>query len=151
MAVDQKKCLNICRSSVSTQKALFQFQIFFLDLQLLIDVDDQNKLHWLVINIPKDDYHKGDTIAKYSSPTPPLGHTHRYVMMVMPQEHLLIESEIQQYSRSTACETHGDLNPTEFQDTRGLSPPVAINFFTVSHTEFVDRILAFCGQKPIVS
>ncbi|TRY74668.1 hypothetical protein TCAL_11922, partial [Tigriopus californicus] len=114
---------------------------------LLIDVDDQNKLHWLVINIPQDDLLKGDTVAKYSSPTPPLGHTHRYVMIVMSQEQYFVDLVVQRYSRNEACETHGNINLTDFQTAQGLSQPVAVNFFTVSHNIFVESILAYCGES----
>ena len=39
----------------------------------MLDLDESNFVHWMLINIPGTDLDAADTIAEYNSPTPKKG------------------------------------------------------------------------------
>merc|ERR1711953_689960 len=54
---------------------------------VLLDADLNEKLHWMVVNIPGAKVHEGQIITAYSGPNPAAGSgLHRYITLVMEQE-----------------------------------------------------------------
>ena len=52
------------------------------------DAPNPSFLHWLVVNIPEDQVHKGETLVEYKPPTPPSG-IHRYYVGLYQQPAIL--------------------------------------------------------------
>jgi len=73
---------------------------------VLLDADLNEKLHWMVINIPGAKVHEGQIITAYSGPNPAAGSgLHRYITLVMEQESgkILDSSVVQKYKTESSC------------------------------------------------
>ncbi len=119
-------------------------------LQVMMDVDNGNHLHWMVVNIPGEKFSEGDTIAEYNSPTPGKGEgPHRYVFLAMEQGRGQVEPSVlsERVSRSCSPANRSGLNVRALQSRLGLSEPVAANYLTVEHEDFVDSIKEYCKDQ----
>jgi len=114
---------------------------------VMLDITLNNKLHWMVINIPGPKVDKGQTIATYAGPNPASGTgVHKYAMFVMEQKEPISEDLVQNYKSESSCdETNRENFPLqEFRQTLNLSEPVAVNYFTQKYSEFVNNINGHC-------
>lgn len=122
---------------------------------VLMDVDLENRVHWMVTNIPGAKVNKGKTVATYASPNPGRGTgTHRYVVVVMEQTtgEAIADDQVATFKSDNSC----DLPNRENFDLQGfraklqLSEPVAANYFTEEYTSFVDNIDSHClAEVPL--
>lgn len=142
----------------------------------MLDADNRNAVHWLMINIPESELEKGEVISEYDSPTPKRGRgPHRYVIMALEQrgqgshgsqDRHLRSSDLTEY-RGSACrgqaQSKGQSEEGQSEDSTGyshledlsafrsqfgLEEPVAANYFTVEYDAFVESILEYCdGRK----
>ena len=119
----------------------------------MLDITDNNRLHWLVINIPGRKVDKGKVIATYAGPNPSEGSGfHKYVMLVMEQqqqnESLISEENhlLDQYKSESSCDQKNreNFDLQKFRQTLNLSEPVAVNYFTQQFSDFVNNINGHC-------
>ena len=113
----------------------------------MLDITDNNRLHWLVINIPGPKVNKGEVIATYAGPNPSEGSGfHKYVMLVMEQTESFSEEPLIQYKSESSCEQKNreNFDLQKFRQTLNLSEPVAVNYFTQQYSDFVNNINGHC-------
>lgn len=116
---------------------------------VMIDVDNEHRLHWMVVDIPGSKIKSGRTVAEYQPPMPLQGSgVHRYVIAVLEQSAKLDPQLIERYV-TEACSQKGraGFDLEEFQVKNHLSEPVAANYFRVEHSSFVDSIVEYCSSK----
>jgi len=114
---------------------------------VMLDITDNNRLHWLVINIPGPKVNKGEVIATYAGPNPSEGSGfHKYVMLVMEQTESFSEEPFIQYKSESSCEQKNreNFDLQKFRQTLNLSEPVAVNYFTQQFSDFVNNINGHC-------
>jgi len=114
---------------------------------VMLDITDNNRLHWLVINIPGPKVNKGEVIATYAGPNPSEGSGfHKYVMLVMEQTESFSEEPLIQYKSESSCEQKNreNFDLQKFRQTLNLSEPVAVNYFTQQYSDFVNNINGHC-------
>ena len=121
---------------------------------ILIDADLNNKVHWMVVNIPGAKVHKGKVVSAYAGPNPAQGTgTHRYMVLVMEQNSGLINDQfVTDFKSETSCDTLEITNFdfAAFRNTLNLSKPVAANYFTQTFDPFVENLNGHClRQTPI--
>ena len=113
----------------------------------MLDITDNNRLHWLVINIPGPKVNKGEVIATYARPNPSEGSGfHKYVMLVMEQTESFSEEPFIRYKSESSCEQKNreNFDLQKFRQTLNLSEPVAVNYFTQQYSDFVNNINGHC-------
>lgn len=114
---------------------------------VMLDITDNNRLHWLVINIPGPKVNKGEVIATYAGPNPSeRSGFHKYVMLVMEQTESFSEEPLIQYKSESSCEQKNreNFDLQKFRQTLNLSEPVAVNYFTQQYSDFVNNINGHC-------
>lgn len=119
---------------------------------VMLDITDNNRLHWLVVNIPGPKVDKGKVIATYAGPNPSQGSGfHKYVMLVMEQQQnksLITEENhlLDQYKSESSCDQKNreNFDLQKFRQTLNLSEPVAVNYFTQQFSDFVNNINGHC-------
>ena len=119
---------------------------------MMLDIDSENFLHWLVVNVNGTDVSSGDVIAEYESPTPEVNKPHRYLFTAYEQ----LSGEIQPaYLASFVAKNcqragarRGLSDPKSFAAFYNLAqPPVAANYFSVRYNDFVKSIRDYCADK----
>jgi len=124
---------------------------------VLLDADLNEKLHWMVINIPGAKVHEGQIITAYSGPNPAAGSgLHRYITLVMEQESgkILDSSVVQKYKTESSCSGAEIRENFHFQTLReelNLSEPVAVNYFTQQYDSFVENINGHCLKNEAIT
>lgn len=84
--------------------------------------------HWLVVNIPGDDFKRGDILSQYVGSAPPKGSgLHRYVFLAYKQPGTLICDESKLTNRSGKRRAH--FCAKKFAEKYNLGKPVAGNWF----------------------
>jgi len=115
---------------------------------VMLDITDNNRLHWLVVNIPGPKVDKGEVIATYAGPNPSEGSGfHKYVMLVMEQTESFSEKpHLTQYKSESSCDQKNreNFDLQKFRQTLNLSEPVAVNYFTQQFSDFVNNINGHC-------
>lgn len=114
---------------------------------VMLDITDNNKLHWLVVNIPGPKVNKGEVIATYAGPNPSEGSGfHKYVMLVMEQTKSFSEELLIQYKSESSCDQKNreNFDLQKFRQTLNLSEPMAVNYFTQQFSDFVNNINGHC-------
>ncbi|KAI9562911.1 hypothetical protein GHT06_010367 [Daphnia sinensis] len=97
--------------------------------------------HWLVVNIPGDDFKRGDVLSQYVGSAPPKGSgLHRYVFLVYKQPGTLICDESKLTNRSGKRRAH--FCNRKFSEKYNLGNPVAGNWFEAQWDESVPMIHA---------
>lgn len=95
-------------------------------------------LHYLVINIPGNRVDKGDVLADYISPVPPmLSGLHRYTFLLYEQDEGPIKSDIKIPKNSTKGRTNFSMR--KFAKDHKLGQPVAANFFEAQFDDSVPK------------
>ncbi|XP_015791510.1 protein D2 [Tetranychus urticae] len=134
----------ICRESVSCGNELKSFQTLeepiikypsesnTLYTFMMLDPDAlspaaptlRSYIHWMVINVERDDLKSGSTIHSYIAPTPtPLLGAHRYVFMVFEQpEKFAVGSDAIVLERN-------NFNVAEWAERNRVFGPIAGNYF----------------------
>jgi len=123
---------------------------------VLLDADLQQKLHWMVINIPGAKVHEGKIVTAYSGPNPALGSgLHRYITLVMEQDSGPISEDlVLKYQTETSCsgaEIRENFDFQSFRQELNLSEPVAANYFTQQYDPFVDNINGHCLKNEAIT
>jgi len=115
---------------------------------VMLDITLNDKLHWLVINIPGPKVDKGLVIATYAGPNPSQDTgVHKYAMFVMEQSNGPISEElVAKYKSESSCDesNRGNFPFQNFRQSLNLSEPVAVNYFTQKYSEFVNDINGHC-------
>jgi len=116
---------------------------------VMLDITDNNRLHWLVVNIPGPKVDKGEVIATYAGPNPSEGSGfHKYVMLVMEQTESFSDEDphLTQYKSESSCDQKNreNFDLQKFRQTLNLSEPVAVNYFTQQFSDFVNNINGHC-------
>ena len=122
---------------------------------VLLDADLDQKLHWMVINIPGAKVHEGQIITAYSGPNPAPGSGHhRYITLVMEQSSKLPEDSVLKYKTESSCsgaEIRENFDFQAFRQELNLSEPVAANYFTQQYDTFVDNINGHCLKNEAIA
>ena len=114
---------------------------------VMLDITLNDKLHWLVINIPGPKVDKGQVIATYAGPNPAQDTgVHKYAMFVMEQSEPVAEELVSKYKSESSCDDSNRANfPLQnFRQSLNLSEPVAVNYFTQKYSDFVNDINGHC-------
>lgn len=114
---------------------------------VMIDTSMDNKLHWMVVNIPGAKVNQGHVVAAYAGPNPAPGSgLHTYAMIVMEQSSEILPDSMQQFKSESSCEqaNRSNFDVQAFRKAYALSEPVAANYFTEQYGEFVDNINSHC-------
>jgi len=114
---------------------------------VMLDINMNNKLHWMVINIPGPKVNKGQVIATYAGPNPNQGTgLHKYVMLVMEQPESINKDDLLSYKSESSCDQKNreNFDLQHFRQLLNLSEPVAVNYFTQQYSDFVDNINGHC-------
>ena len=119
---------------------------------VMMDMDNGNYLHWMIVNIPGSKVNDGQVVTGYVAPAPKENTgSHRYVFLVMRQDGG--EFEFPAQTAQSACDETGraGFNLESFREENQLSEPIAANYFTLEYDEFVDTIQNTCqtGSKPV--
>jgi len=81
--------------------------------------------HWLVINIPGDDIHRGDVLTPYAGPAPPKGTGfHRYVILVYKQPNRIMAESMNNEGTGRAS-----FKIEQWAQRHNLGTPIAVNYF----------------------
>merc|ERR1719282_356753 len=92
----------------------------------------QNKVHWLVVNIPNNDVHRGDTIHRYTPASPyPMTGFHRFVFLLYKQPGGRVE--VMQDKVTGRLSVH--------RTREGLGDPVAVSVFYLRWDASVDIMM----------
>nr|ACO12297.1 OV-16 antigen precursor [Lepeophtheirus salmonis] len=113
---------------------------------VMLDLDNHNWLHWMLVNIPGTNYKKGTDITDYIGPTPTDSFSHRYILLIMKQNGPLHTGYLRREQGGGICDNfnRGSFDLYKFRSTYGLSEPIAANYFRVRYNQFIDSIIQFC-------
>lgn len=96
-------------------------------------------LHWRVVNIPKTDISKGDSLTAYVGSGAPKGTgLHRYIFLVYKQQGET-EFELPRVSNRSR-EGRRNFNTRKFAAEYNLGSPVAGNFFQAEYDDYVPKL-----------
>lgn len=116
-----------------------------LNTLVMLDADNNNRLHWLVVNIPGAKVFQGQLVRGYNSPYPAPGTgPHRFVFLVMQQ----LGGPFTNIPNTTEdiCKNDGreNFDLELFKSRQRLSEPFAANYFTVEYDAFLQNITPVC-------
>lgn len=93
-------------------------------------------LHWAVVNIPGDDFSKGETLAEYMGAGPPQGTgLHRYILTVYHQPSKLTFDE--KPMSNLSIEGRANFNLRKFIEKYKLDEHIAGNMFKAQYDDYV--------------
>lgn len=94
--------------------------------------------HWLVGNIPENDFKHGDVITEYIGTIPPDKEaTHRFVFVVFEQPHGKIKFNEPSVYEIPPRRKRSRFNTRDFAKKYNLGPPHAVNFFQVKFNNWI--------------
>ncbi|XP_058797988.1 protein D2-like isoform X2 [Phymastichus coffea] len=93
-------------------------------------------LHWAIVNIPGNDFAKGDTLAKYIGAGPPKDTgLHRYIFTVYQQPGKLTFEE--KPMSDTSLDGRANFSLRKFAIKYNLNDPVSGNMFQAQYDDYV--------------
>lgn len=127
-----------CRTERNT---LYTLIMVDLDSPSRDDPSNREELHWLVVNMPRTEYTKGETFAEYLGATPAQGTgLHRYAMMVYRQAISIKVNRATVNNRTLTGRT--GFRTRDFAREYNLQGPIAGNFFKTQYDDTVPTLMA---------